>query len=97
MALIVDEGSNPFEMSVATELFGLRRPELDQPWYDLVVCSPRPSVRMHAGFFTLSGVAGLDATDAADTVIVPNRPDPELDADASVLDAPRHDVHAAAG
>jgi hypothetical protein len=28
---IVDEGSNPFELGVATELFGLRRPELPRP------------------------------------------------------------------
>ncbi|MCM3922335.1 helix-turn-helix domain-containing protein [Frankia sp. AiPs1] len=74
--MIVDDGSNPFELGVATELFGLRRPELDRPWYDCTLCAPTPQIRMHGGLFTLSGVAGLDAVSAADTVIVPNRPDP---------------------
>ncbi|GAA1454376.1 GlxA family transcriptional regulator [Nocardiopsis tropica] len=76
VALVVDEGSNPFEMSVATELFGLRRPELDHPWYDLTVCSAVPDVRVHLGLFTITGLAGLEAVEEADTVIVPNRPDP---------------------
>ncbi|MFD0690032.1 helix-turn-helix domain-containing protein [Actinomadura fibrosa] len=76
VVVIVDSGSNPFELGVATELFGLRRPELGRPWYDLALCSPEPAVRMHEGFFTLAGVAGLDAAEDADTLIVPNRPDP---------------------
>ncbi|HEX2316666.1 MAG TPA: helix-turn-helix domain-containing protein [Thermomonospora sp.] len=77
VAVLVDEGSNPFELGVTTELFGLRRPELGRPWYDFAVCAAAPAVRMHRGMFTLTGVAGLDAADDADTVIVPNRPDPE--------------------
>lgn len=87
VAVIVDEGSNPFELSVATELFGLRRPELGRPWYEFTVCAPRPSVRMHLGMFTMTGVADLRATDDADTVIVPNRPDPEHPASPQVLAA----------
>src|SRR5882757_5376116 len=78
VVVIVDEGSNPFELGVATELFGLRRPELQRPWYDFTLCTAEPVVRMHGGLFTLSEVAGLDAVDAADTVIVPNRPDPDI-------------------
>ncbi|RJL33357.1 helix-turn-helix domain-containing protein [Bailinhaonella thermotolerans] len=90
VAVIVDEGSNPFEMGVVTELFGLRRPELGIPWYDFTVCAARPAVRMHAGMFTLSGVPGLAAADRADTVIVPNRPDPLAEEPSrEVLDAVR--------
>jgi AraC family transcriptional activator FtrA len=89
VAVIVDDGSNPFELGVATELFGLRRPELSRTWYDLTLCAARPSVRMHLGMFTMTGVAGLDAVAGADTVIVPNRPDPEVPADPAVLDAIR--------
>ena len=84
---IVDEGSNPFELSVATELFGLRRPELGRPWYEFTVCAPRPEVRMHLGMFTMTGVADLTAADDADTVIVPNRPDPQHPASPAVLAA----------
>ncbi|MCT2591997.1 helix-turn-helix domain-containing protein [Streptomyces sp. N2-109] len=89
VALLVDEGSNPFELGVATELFGLRRPELGREWYQLTVCAAAPSVRMHEGFFTMSGLAGLDAAEAADTLIVPNRPDPEVPPSPAVLDAIR--------
>jgi AraC family transcriptional activator FtrA len=87
VVVLVDEGSNPFELGVATELFGLRRPELDRPWYSFALCAAAPSVTMHLGMFTLSGVAGLDAADAADTLIVPNRPDPLTTASPAVLDA----------
>lgn len=89
VAVLVDDGSNPFELGVATELFGLRRPELARRWYDFTVCAARPSVRMHLGMFTMTGVAGLDAAATADTVIVPNRPDPDVPADPAVLAAIR--------
>jgi AraC family transcriptional activator FtrA len=89
VALLVDEGSNPFEMGVATELFGLRRPELDRPWYDFTVCSARPRVRMHLGMFTMTGITGLAAAEVADTLIVPNRPDPENPSSPAVREAVR--------
>lgn len=89
VAVIVDEGSNAFELGVATELFGLRRPELDRAWYDFVLCAAAPAVRMHSGWFTLTDAAGLDAVDEADTVIVPNRPDPQAPPTDAVLDAIR--------
>jgi AraC family transcriptional activator FtrA len=93
VAVIVDEGANPFETGVAVELFGLRRPEvaplLTRPWYTFTLCTPRPAVRMRDGFFTLSGVAGLDAALDADTVILPSRPDPVTDAEPEVLAAIR--------
>jgi AraC family transcriptional activator FtrA len=28
-----------FETGIVTEVFGLRRPEFDRPWYDLTVCT----------------------------------------------------------
>ncbi|MGW1341504.1 helix-turn-helix domain-containing protein [Kribbella sp. NPDC002412] len=89
MVVIVDHGSNPFELGVATELFGLRRPELGRDWYEFSLCTAEPAVRMHSGFFTLTGVAGLDEADRADTLIVPNRPDPETPPSPAVLDAVR--------
>ncbi len=89
VALIVDEGSNPFEFGVATELFGLRRPELDRPWYDLVVCSPSPEPAAHRGWFRFAGTQPLAAAAHADTVIVPNRPDPLAGASPPVLHAVR--------
>jgi transcriptional regulator GlxA family with amidase domain len=99
VAVIVDEGTNPFEVGVATELFGLPRPELGlpEPLYRLTLCTPRtrptptptPGIRMNHGFFTLTGVPGLDAVDDADTVVVPGRPDNVVPRGADVHDAIR--------
>ncbi|WP_327270154.1 helix-turn-helix domain-containing protein [Streptomyces sp. NBC_01218] len=89
VVVIVDENSNPFELGCATEVFGLRRPEIRRELYDFVLCSPEPRTRMRDGFFTLTGVAGLEAADSADTLIVPNRPDVEVPRRPAVLDAVR--------
>ncbi|SED49768.1 transcriptional regulator, AraC family with amidase-like domain [Amycolatopsis tolypomycina] len=86
---IVTEESNPFELGVATELFGLRRPELDRPWYDFTLCAATPAVRMNLGMFTLSDVAGLEAADAADTLIVPARPNTGVPTDPAIIAAIR--------
>ncbi|MEV7083420.1 helix-turn-helix domain-containing protein [Streptomyces sp. NPDC093516] len=91
VAVIVDEGTNPFEVGVATELFGLPRPELGLPGplYEVTLCAPAPRIRMNHGFFTLSGVPGLDAVDGADTLVVPGRPDNVVPRVPAVLDAVR--------
>ncbi|MEU3841438.1 helix-turn-helix domain-containing protein [Streptomyces sp. NPDC028635] len=89
VVLIVDENSNPFEMSCAIEVFGLRRPELGRELYDFRLCADTPATRMRDGFFTLSGVAGLEAAEEADTLIVPNRPDTDTPRSPRVLDAVR--------
>lgn len=87
--MIVDENSNPFELSCAIEVFGLRRPELGRELYDFRLCSPRTRTVMRDGFFTLTDVAGLDAAESADTLIVPNRPDTDVPRRPAVLDAVR--------
>ncbi|MFI0353296.1 helix-turn-helix domain-containing protein [Actinomadura sp. 9N407] len=89
VVMIVDAGSNPFELGVATELFGLGRPELDRLWYDFTLCAAGGQAVMHAGLFTMSGIADLEAVERADTVIVPNRPDPQAAPAPAVLDAIR--------
>ncbi|MFG2460706.1 GlxA family transcriptional regulator [Streptomyces sp. NPDC048523] len=91
VAVIVDEGTNPFEVGVATELFGLPRPELGRPGplYEVTLCTPAPEVRMNHGFFTLAGVPGLDAVDDADTLVVPGRPDNVVPRGAAVREAIR--------
>ncbi|MFH8732426.1 GlxA family transcriptional regulator [Streptomyces sp. NPDC017964] len=89
VVVIVDENSNPFELSCAIEVFGLRRPELGRELYDFRLCSPRTRTVMRDGFFTLTDVAGLDAAESADTLIVPNRPDTDVPRRPAVLDAVR--------
>jgi transcriptional regulator GlxA family with amidase domain len=87
--LVVDDNSNPFEMSCAIEVFGLRRPELGRELYDFRLCAAGQRTRMRDGFFTLTDVGGLDAIDDADTVIVPNRPDTDTPRSPEILDAVR--------
>ncbi|QBJ91476.1 AraC family transcriptional regulator [Streptomyces seoulensis] len=91
VAVLVDAGTNPFEVGVATELFGLPRPELGLPvpLYEVTVCAPTHEVRMNHGFLTLTDLAGLDAVDGADTLIVPGRPDNVVPREAAVRDAIR--------
>ncbi|GAB2837458.1 GlxA family transcriptional regulator [Lentzea nigeriaca] len=89
VVVIVDENSNPFELGCATEIFGLHRPEIGGHLYDFRLCSPDPHTTMRDGFFTLTGVTGLHATDTADTLIVPNRPDVATPRRPEVLDAIR--------
>lgn len=91
VAVLVDAGTNPFEVGVATELFGLPRPELGlaAPLYEVTVCAPTREVRMNHGFLTLTDLAGLDAVDGADTLIVPGRPDNVVPREAPVRDAIR--------
>ncbi|GAA3929695.1 helix-turn-helix domain-containing protein [Actinomadura viridis] len=89
VVVIVDDNSNPFELGCAIEIFGLPRPELGRDLYGFRLCSPEPRTVMRDGFFTLTGVAGLDAADEADTLIVPNRPDVEVPRHPAVLDAVR--------
>ncbi|MGX1131914.1 AraC family transcriptional activator FtrA [Streptomyces glaucescens] len=89
--MIVDEGTNPFEVGVATELFGLPRPELGLPGplYEVTLCAPSSEVRMNHGFFRMTSVPGLDAVDGADTLVVPGRPDNVVPRAQPVLDAIR--------
>ena len=89
VVVIVDANSNPFELGCATEIFGLRRPELGRDLYDFRLCSPAPRTLMRDGFYTLTGVAGLAAAEQADTLIVPNRPDVEVPRRPAVLAAIR--------
>ncbi|MFE6197111.1 GlxA family transcriptional regulator [Streptomyces sp. NPDC057838] len=89
VVLLVDENSNPFEMSCAIEIFGLRRPELGRELYDFRLCAVAPRTRMRDGFFTLTGVAGPEAAEDADTLIVPSRPDTGTPRSPRVLDVVR--------
>lgn len=82
VALLAIEGMNPFEFSIACEVFGIRRGEVlarmaDPWWYDLQVCAVRPGTSIATPFgFSFQVDRGLDDVAAADTVIVPMSPKP---------------------
>jgi AraC family transcriptional activator FtrA len=71
IAAIVYDAVNPFELGVATEVFGFERPELGVPWYRFRICADeaRP-IRTSAGIFLTTPYA-LEHVAEADTVIVP--------------------------
>lgn len=88
VALIVDEGSNPFEMACACEVFGARRrPEIGRELYQFSIVTPRRRVAVRDAMFTVAGAGGLDGIADAHTVIVPNRPDTDTPSHPAVIRA----------
>lgn len=85
VGVLVVENTNPFEMGVATEVFGLHRPELSGVPYSLKTCGPG-TVTMRQGFFTLTPSAPLKSLADMDTVIVPGHPTPRSAAAPEVLE-----------
>src|SRR5690242_10269337 len=71
VATIIYDDVNPFELGVATEVFGVERPELGVPWYRFLVCAtePRP-IRVFGGILLTVPCTLVDLADA-DTIIVP--------------------------
>lgn len=66
------DGVALFELAIAVEVFGLPRPELRIPWYQLEVCSPDPGPLSATGGVRVKVGRGLEAISRADTVIVPS-------------------------
>lgn len=75
VAVYAFDGMSPFELGCVVEVFGLPRPELGVPWYDLRVCAESTAPLRAVGGFTLVTERGMDDFVAADTVIVPAVPD----------------------
>ncbi|WP_049562489.1 helix-turn-helix domain-containing protein [Nonomuraea sp. SBT364] len=71
VAVLAFDGMSPFELGCVVEIFGLPRPELGVPWYDLKVCAETTGPLRAVGGFTLRAEHGLDTLASAGTVIVP--------------------------
>jgi AraC family transcriptional activator FtrA len=65
-----------FEFGCAVELFALDRPELQVTWYSYAVCAAESGPLRAAGGLALQVPHGLDALDAADTIVIPGWRDP---------------------
>jgi len=75
IAALAYPGMGLFELSIAVEVFGLARPELDVPWwYTIEVCAASPGRQATWGGVALQVDSGLEAVAAADTVMVPGWP-----------------------
>ncbi|BCJ58105.1 transcriptional regulator FtrA [Micromonospora endophytica] len=75
VAVLAYPGMSVFETGIVTEVFGLPRPELGVPWYDLRLCAERPGPVPVLGGASLHSPYGLEVLAAAATVIVPGVPD----------------------
>lgn len=84
VGVLVGPETNPFEMGVATEVFGLDRPELGGRPYHLTICGPG-RVTMRQGFFALTPTAPLQHLAEMETVIVPGYPYPTKAATSEVV------------
>ncbi|MFC9971954.1 helix-turn-helix domain-containing protein [Spirillospora sp. NPDC127200] len=75
VSVLAFDGMSPFELAGVVEVFGLPRPELEVPWYDLRVCSLERGPMRAVGGFTMTAEHDLDDFAAADTVMVVAVPD----------------------
>ena len=71
VSVLVYDGMSAFELGIVTEVFGLARPELGVPWYELTICAERPGAVPVTGGAALHTAHGLGVLAAASTVIVP--------------------------
>lgn len=72
VAVIISEGLGLFEFGIATEVFGLERPEFDFPWYEFeVVCASKKSIKTTGGVH-ISAARGLCHLKHVDTIIIPS-------------------------
>ena len=90
VAVVVPRDLTLFELGVAIEVFAHPRPELEREWYDVHVCTSDPGpARVMGGLFGVSIPHGVEAIDAADTVIVPQAGTIDRPADPTVIAALR--------
>jgi AraC family transcriptional activator FtrA len=78
-----------FEFGCAVELFALERPELGVAWYSYAVCAVEEGPLRAAGGLALQAPHGLDAIDAADTIVIPGWRDADEAPPPALLDALR--------
>ena len=90
----ISPGVNPFELAVASEVFGLVRPEVGPDWYDFTIAAATAEPIAIGGGASLVAGGGLDDVEAADTVIVPNASPAGASTSPAMLEALRA-AHAA--
>jgi AraC family transcriptional activator FtrA len=71
VAILAYDGLCTFEFGCAVELFALERPELGVPWYTHAVCALDPGPLRATGGLRVQVDHGLEAFDAADTIVIP--------------------------
>lgn len=81
------DGLCAFEFGVATELFGLPRPEIDADWYTFEVIAADPGPLSTTGGVTLNASTDLERLREAGTIVLPGWRDPNEAPPDHLLDA----------
>ncbi|NDU78003.1 AraC family transcriptional regulator, partial [Actinomadura sp. DSM 109109] len=71
VAVLVREGVLPMELGIVHQLFGQARSEEGAPLYEVVSCGVEPGMVGADADFAVAVRHGLEALEAADTVVVP--------------------------
>ncbi|MFE1597130.1 GlxA family transcriptional regulator [Nocardia sp. NPDC058705] len=89
VSVLAYDGMTAFETGIVIEVFGLTWPDIDQPWYELKICTETPDPVRVIGGATLTSPYGLAEFAAADTVVVPSVADPRAPTSPELIDALR--------
>ncbi|MEV6159597.1 transcriptional regulator FtrA [Nonomuraea sp. NPDC052129] len=89
VSVLAYDGMSTFELGCVVEVFGLPRPELDVPWYDLAVCAEHDGPLRAVGGFIIQATYGLEVFAEARTVIVPGVADVRAEVSPALIDAVR--------
>ncbi|KJK02592.1 transcriptional regulator [Pseudomonas sp. 21] len=89
VAVLAYDGLCTFEFGIAVEVFGLPRPEFDFPWYRHRIVAVDPGPMRAMGGIRVLADGGLDALEAAGTIIVPGWRDRAETPSAELLQALR--------
>src|SRR5262245_21692176 len=65
------DGLCTLEFGVAVEVFGLKRPEFEFPWYKFIVCSADRGPLRALGGVAVRPKYGLDMLSLAGTIVIP--------------------------
>ncbi|MEV0682233.1 helix-turn-helix domain-containing protein [Nocardia sp. NPDC050378] len=87
VSVLAYDGMTAFEAGIVIEVFGLVWPDIDQPWYELKVCTETPDPIRVIGGATMSSPYGLADFAAADTVVVPSVADPRAATSPALIEA----------
>lgn len=74
VAVLICDGVALFEFGIVTEVFGLRRPELGVPWYDMAVVSYDRGPLRATGGVTVLPTHSVRMLAKAGTIVIPNWP-----------------------
>jgi AraC family transcriptional activator FtrA len=71
VATAVYDGLAMLEFGIATEVFGLARPEMGPDWYEFLACSVEDGPLRSESGITVTAPHGLDELATADTIVIP--------------------------